>query len=104
MFRQTPPMQVNDQLRNIEEAVYVDVWALKAVVGIQPKPAFYLLFKALKQDEDAKITFFDPNEPAPEQRKALSVETQSQEISVWWRRGRVELPQERDFSVLLLAA
>ncbi len=46
----------------ILEAIYVDIWATRSVVGIQPEPLFYPLFQLLKQDEDSKVIIFDPNQ------------------------------------------
>ena len=42
----------------ILEAVYVDLAASRSIVGIQPKPVFYPLFKSLQNQSDNKITVF----------------------------------------------
>ena len=42
------------------EAVYLDSWANNSVVGIQPKPVFYPVFKSLQQR--GKLMIFDPDE------------------------------------------
>jgi len=43
------------------DAVYVDIGASRAIVGLQPKPTFYHLFETLKQDHDSQVTVFhDP--------------------------------------------
>ena len=47
-------------LYSMVDAVFLDMWVNKSVVGIQPRPAFYPLFKALQQD--GQVTIFDPNE------------------------------------------
>ena len=44
------------------EAVYVDLAASRSIVGIQPKPAFYPLFKSLQNHAENQITvFFNDN-------------------------------------------
>jgi site-specific DNA recombinase len=40
------------------EAVYLDLAASRSVVGIQPKPVFYPLFKSLQNQTENKITIF----------------------------------------------
>lgn len=50
----------HELLNAMVEAVYLDLWANKSVVGIQPKTAFYPLFLAVQQDQN--VTVFDPNE------------------------------------------
>jgi hypothetical protein len=40
------------------EAVYLDLAASRSVVGIQPKPVFYPLFKFLQNQTENKITIF----------------------------------------------
>jgi hypothetical protein len=44
------------------EAVYVDLAASRSIVGLQPKPAFYPLFRSLQNHEENQITvFFNDN-------------------------------------------
>ena len=44
------------------EAVYVDLAASRSIVGIQPKPAFYPLFRSLQNHAENQITvFFNDN-------------------------------------------
>ena len=45
-------------LANMLDAVYVDIGASRAIVGLQPKPTFYHLFEILKKDPDSKVTIF----------------------------------------------
>ena len=40
------------------EAVFIDLAASRSVVGIQPKPVFYPIFKALQNHSENKITVF----------------------------------------------
>ncbi len=65
------------------EAVYVDTVEEKAIVAIQPKPAFRAVFQvATTWAESGVILIKEPSEP---DQQALSPFS-------WWRRGRVELP------------
>ncbi len=50
----------NELLRTMTEAVYLDLWANKSVVGIQPKPVFYPVLKSLQQN--GKVIIFDLDE------------------------------------------
>ena len=61
--------------------------------GIQAKPPFYPLLQSLNQDENSKVIIFAPNQL--EKGTAPDSETQSGDISVWWRRGRIELPVQK---------
>ncbi len=40
------------------DCVFVDLAASRSVVGVQPKPAFYPLFKSLQNQKDNKITVY----------------------------------------------
>jgi len=86
----------HELLSMIFEAVYVDLWANRCVVGIQAKPAFYALFQSLEQNKESKVVIFDPNELKEEgQNETALSDDQGGEISGWWRRGRVELPVQK---------
>ena len=50
----------HELLSTIFEAVYVDLWANRCVVGIQAKPAFYALFQSLEQNKESKVVIFNP--------------------------------------------
>ena len=83
----------HELLSMIFEAVYVDLWANRCVVGIQAKPTFHALFQSLKQNDDLKVVIFDPNDLKVEgQNETALSDDQGGEILGWWRRGRVELP------------
>jgi site-specific DNA recombinase len=45
-------------LKVMLDAVYIDMASKRSIVGIQPKPTFYPLFKALENQADNKITVF----------------------------------------------
>ena len=78
-------------------AVYVDARKEKAVIAIRPKPAFKALFEIATTRKGSGIVLITTTPPdffSPEASISCS----------WWRRGRVELPQERGLPVLLLAA
>jgi len=49
-------------LSNMLEAVFVDLAASRAIVGIQPKAPFYPLFDSLKKMPDNKVMIFRPGE------------------------------------------
>ena len=47
-------------LTTMLEAVYVDLAAIRSIVGIQPKAPFYPLFDSLKQIPGNRVTIFRP--------------------------------------------
>ncbi len=57
-------------LKNMLEAVYVDLAASRSIVGIQPKAPFYPLFDSLKRNPENRVIIFRPGEV--EQRKTGS--------------------------------
>ena len=65
------------------EAVYVDHQDAKAVVAIQPKPAFRAVFQVATTRAGSGVMLI--KEPPDASQKAPSP-------CSWWRRGRVELP------------
>ena len=79
------------------DAVYVDAKKEKAIIAIRPKPAFKALFEIATIRKGSGIVLITTTPPdcfRPEASISCS----------WWRRGRVELPQERGLDVLLVAA
>ena len=79
------------------DAVYVDARNEKAIIAIRPKPAFKALFEIATTRKGSGIVLITTTPPdffSPEASISCS----------WWRRGRVELYQEHDLSILLLAA
>ena len=79
------------------DAVYVDAKEERAVVAIRPKPAFRPLFEIATTREGSGVALITTTPP-----DFFSLEASNS--CSWWRRGRVELPQERELAVLLLAA
>jgi len=77
------------------EAVYVDHKDAKAVVAIQPKPAFRAVFQVATTRADSGVMLI--KEPPDESQKAPSP-------CSWWRRGRVELPVQGKSSKNVLQA
>jgi len=75
------------------EAVYVDHQDAKAVVAIQPKPAFRAVFQVATTREGSGVTLI--KEPPDSTQKAPSP-------CSWWRRGRVELYHEHGLGVLVV--
>jgi len=77
------------------EAVYVDHKDAKAVVAIQPKPAFRAVFQvAITRAGSAVILIKEPPEPSQKATSPCS----------WWRRGRVDLYHEHGLGVVLMVA
>ena len=76
------------------EAVYVDHDDAKAVVAIQPKPAFRAIFQVATTREGTGVILI--KEPPDSTQKALSP-------CSWWRRGRVELYHEHGLGMILIA-
>lgn len=68
------------------DAVYVDAKAEKNIVAIKPKPPFRPVFQvALTKEESGVILLNGPPDESPEAP-----------LCFWWRRGRVELPVQRN--------
>ena len=76
------------------EAVYVDHKEDKAVVAIQPKPAFRAVFQVATTREGSGVMLI--KEPPDQAQKAPSP-------CLWWRRGRVELYHEHGLRLLTVA-
>ena len=45
-------------LASMLDAVFIDLEASRAIVGLQPKPPFYHLFDSLEHHPDSKVTIF----------------------------------------------
>jgi len=68
------------------DAVYVDAKQEKRIVAIKPKPPFRPVFHVAATKEGSGVILLnEPPENAPEARSCF-----------WWRRGRVELPVQRN--------
>ncbi len=77
-------------------AVHVDAVKEKSVVAIRPNPALRPIFELATTREGSGIALINQTpqtQGEPEASKSCS----------WWRRGRVELYQERGLAVLVLA-
>ena len=74
------------------EAVYVDTVEERAIVALKPKPAFRALLQIATTREGSGVILYKENPPdqfpSPEDGSPCS----------WWRRGRVELPVQIDYS------
>jgi hypothetical protein len=66
------------------DGVYVDTVEEKAIVAIQPKPAFPALFQVATTKEGSGVVLYN--------EKASTLSGSSDELTpcFWWRRGRVE--------------
>jgi len=68
------------------DAVYVDAREEKRIVAIKPKPPFRPVFQVATTKEGSGVALLsEPPEETPEARPCF-----------WWRRGRVELPVQRN--------
>jgi site-specific DNA recombinase len=68
------------------DAVYVDAKEEKRIVAIKPKPPFRPVFQVATTKEGSGVMLLnEPPENTPEARACF-----------WWRRGRVELPVQRN--------
>ena len=69
------------------DAVYVDTVEEKAIVAIQPKPAFRPLFEVATTREGSGVALINETPPDSDGPEAS--------LCSWWRRGRVELPVQK---------
>ena len=76
------------------DAVYVDTVEEKAIVAIQPKPAFLALFEVATTREGSDVVLISQRQAPP----ALQPEAYDQ--CCWWRRGR-EPVSESGISVVV---
>ena len=68
------------------DAVYVDAKEEKRIVAIKPKPPFRPVFEVATTKEGSGVILLrEPPEETPEAQSCF-----------WWRRGRVELPVQRN--------
>ena len=69
------------------DAVYVDARGPKRIVALKPKPAFRPVFQVATTREGSGVELLtnEPPEESPEARPCF-----------WWRRGRVELPVQKN--------
>ena len=77
-------------------AVHVDTVKEKSVVAIRPNPAFRPIFELATTREGSGVALIT-------QAPQTQGEPEASESCSWWRRRRVELYQERRFSVLVAA-
>ncbi len=71
------------------DAVYVDTVEENALVAIRPKPAFMPIFEVANTQEGSEVVLI--NEPP-----LASNEPEAADSCFWWRRGRVELPVQKN--------
>jgi hypothetical protein len=77
------------------DAVYVDTVEEKAIVAIRPKPAFQALFQIATTKEESGVVLY--NEKVSE----LSGDSNENGPCLWWRRGRLYLPQLQTSPVII---
>ena len=87
------------------DAVYVDTVEEKAIVAIRPKPAFRPLFEIATTRAGSGVVLINQTpqtqgEPGAYSRSdplVLSEGMATEQVSCfWWRRGRVELPVQKN--------
>jgi len=94
------------------DAVYVDTVDEKRIVAIRPKPAFRPLLEIATTREGSDIVLVHDTKEGEdlggaEPEKPRQPPPDGQEAGVpcsWWRRARVELPQERGIEVAVAVA
>ena len=69
-------------------AVYADTVEEKAICDIRPKPAFRALFEMATTREGIDDVCYSSQPP--------DLDGQGAEPCFWWRRGRVELPVQKN--------
>jgi len=78
----------------------------RSIIGILPKARFYPLFESLQHRPESRVIGLDPDGKSDIERiTASEEESHGEEISVSWRRGRVNLhshqPSEPGLNVTL---
>ena len=80
------PAERRKLLLTMLDAVYVEAKQEKRIVAIKPKPPFQPVFQVAAAKEGSGVMLLnEPPEDSPEARSCF-----------WWRRGRVELPVQRN--------
>jgi len=83
LWEQATLAQRRSLLQAMLESVYVDHKDAKAIVAIQPKPAFRAIFQvATTREGSGVILIKEPPDPSQKAPSPCS----------WWRRGRVGAP------------
>jgi DNA invertase Pin-like site-specific DNA recombinase len=77
IWQKTTIEEKHKLLTGMLEAVYIDLAASRSIVGIQPKPAFYPLFEALKQKPEAKVTLFHPGSGLKTTDSTITMESEN---------------------------
>ena len=76
-------------LQMMLDGVYVDTVDEKAIVAIRPKPAFRPLFEIATTRAGSGVVLIN-------QTPQTQDEPEASEPCFWWRRGRVELPVQKN--------
>ena len=93
-----------EMLSPMPDAVLLDP-NRKSMVGRLPKPAFREI--VLNVEPSNGVTIFDPDKTSQKEADAsfrIRKDTSASNVSVWWRRGRVELGLEHGLTVLVATA
>jgi len=85
-------------LAGMLEAVYVDMAAMRSIVGIQPKPPFYPLFDSLENQPGNKVTVFRDSKRKKETGPSLKLKPGT--VMVETGESRTPRPEEATQSLL----
>ncbi len=98
MGRRATPEERHELLAGMLDGVYVDLRGSRAVVGIKPKPPFLAVFEmATARDGSGVALPGGPVKPAERDQPPIDSSGAGTKECFWWRRGRVELPVQKDF-------
>ncbi len=81
------------------DGVYVDCKEERAVVGVKPKPPFRPIFQVATTREGSGVTLVKETPPSDGPEAIISngaTPVGEPQWCSWWRRGRVELPVQKN--------
>ena len=85
------------------DGVYIDAKDEKKVVAIKPKPAFRPVFQVATTKAGSDVVLIHEENPDKPSQPPPGGHEANGNSCFWWRRGRVELPQEHGIEVALAA-
>ena len=88
LWAKANPKERREILLTMLDAVYVDAVEEKRVVGLRPKPAFWPLFEIATTREGSDVVLVT--------ELPFDNEGETETSCFWWRRGRVELPVQKN--------
>ncbi len=75
----------------------------KRVVAVKPKPAFRPVFQVTTTKSGADVVLIHEEDPDKSNQPPRGGHEADGLSCSWWRRGRVDLPQERGIEVAVAA-